>query len=207
MKEFHETLASKLSLVRFRTFAQGREITRKESEQARTLQEWGFKELEAVMIQVQERAKEVPHIGKVSTAETWVSARFDDLHKLLSAEPRIAYCASNFLATRPPEPKFVEKLRNLETPWEQIFSTIWPWDLFYSLAVLNECVDKFMKNNPEFQWVAAFGEKYHANIVELVDRLSQSQMALSFDWPFCFCSAISILDGLLMKGLSHWFPF
>ena len=200
VKVFQETLASKLSLLRFRLFAQGREITRKESEQVKTLQEWGFKDLEAVMIQVQERAKEVePQVRKVSNCELWVSTRFEDLHRLLSGEPKLAYVVNRFLIVRPPEPKLVEKLRNLETPWEHLFSFLCPWDLHYTLSVLQHCVERFRKDEPEFKWVAAYGDKYHDKIIQLVEWLSQPPLATSAEWPYSFGLAVSILNVLMVK--------
>lgn len=152
------------------------------------------------MIQVQERAKEEePQVRKISNCELWVSARFDDLHRLLSGEPRLAYAINRFLIVRPPEPKLVEKLRNLETPWEQLFSFLCPWDLHYTLSVLHHCVEKFRKDEPEFEWVAAFGDKYHDEIVHLVEWLSQPPLSTSPDWPYSFGLSVMILNVLMVK--------
>jgi hypothetical protein len=155
------------------------------------------------MIQVQERAKKEDTASrKISASETWVSARFDDFYHMLSGEPRMAYFANQFLTSRPSETKFVEKLRNPETSWGDIFSTSSPWYSHYTLTVLLDCVEKLRKGDPEFEWVAKFGDKHHANIVDLVESLSQPQMAMMHDWPFCFGLAVQILEGLMIQCTS-----
>lgn len=154
------------------------------------------------MIQVQERVKEEPQIGKASKSELWVSARFDELHKLLSGEPRMACVVNQFLTARPPQPKFIEKLQNVDTMWADLFPFNHPWDCHYTLYVLNGCVEKYHKGDPEFQWVAAFGDRHRAKIVDMVDGLSQSSMAMTPDWPYCFSLAVQILDSLLFRGFS-----
>jgi hypothetical protein len=152
------------------------------------------------MIQVQERAKEDQSpVRKVSNCELWVSSRFDSLHHLLSGEPRFAYVVNRFLIVRPPEMKLVEKLRNMETPWEQLFSFVRPWDLHYTLWVLHHCVEKFRKDEQGFEWVAAFGDKYHDKIIHLVEWLSQPPLATSLDWPYSFGMAVPILNVLMVK--------
>lgn len=202
LKDFYELLISTLALVRFRVFAQGREVSRKKEDQSKTIQEWGFKELEAVMIQVQERSKEeLPTTNCV--AEAWVSARFNELQALLSAEPALAIITSKFLVNQPPQPKFVERLRNLSTPWEELFSTTFPWDLYYSLYVLQSSVCGYKKDDPESQWIVSFGEKNHGKIVQLIEWLSSPPVAESLDWGYSVTSAVSVLDGYIHKGLHH----
>jgi hypothetical protein len=204
IKEFQETLASKLLLIRFRAFAQGREIVRKESDQSKTLAEWGFKDLEPIMIQVQERAKEDTRPSRnISASELWVSARFDDLHSLLSREPRIAYVVDQFLIARPPEPKIVDKLQNTESTWADLFPLDSPWLCHYTLYVLNVCVEKHLKGEPEFAWVAGFGERHHGKIVDFMEGLSQETVAETTDWPYCFSLAVKILSNLLHKGFRY----
>lgn len=188
--------------MRFRTFAQGREITRKEFDQSKTLQEWGLKDLEAIMIQVQERVKEEPAVKKISPCEQWVLTRFNDLHKLLSGESRTAYLISMFLIQRPHPSAFVDRLRNPDTPWEEMFSSVFPWDMHYALMVLHECVEQYKQGVPEFRWVGEFGEKHHARIVELVEWFSHPRMADTPEWPFCVIYAVCILVGFIQKGLS-----
>lgn len=202
LKDFYELLISTLALVRFRVFAQGREVSRKKEDQSKTIQEWGFKELEAVMIQVQERSKEeLPTTNCV--AEAWVSARFNELQALLSAEPALAIITSKFLVNQPPQPKFVERLRNLSTPWEELFSATFPWDLYYSLYVLQSSVCGYKKDDPESQWIVSFGEKNHGKIVQLIEWLSSPPVAESLDWGYSVTSAVSVLDGYIHKGLHH----
>lgn len=202
LKDFYELLTSKLSLVRFRVFAQGREVFRKKEDQSKTLQEWGFKELEAVMIQVQERSKEESPSLTNCVAETWVSARFNELHALLSAEAGLAIITSKFLVNQPPQPKFVDRLRNLSTPWEELFSTTFPWDLYYSLYVLQSSVNGYKNDQPESQWIVAFGQKNYEKIIQLIEWLSSPPVADSFDWAYSMASAVSVLDGYIHKG-SH----
>jgi hypothetical protein len=154
------------------------------------------------MIQVQERAKEEPQTHKISTCELWVSARFDDLHKLLSREPRMGYVVNQFLTARPPQQKFIDKFQNVDATWADLFPHNCPWDYHYTLFILNGCVEKYKKGDPEFEWVAAFGERHHAHIVDLVEELSRPLMAATPDWPFCFHLVVQILDSLLCRGLS-----
>jgi hypothetical protein len=191
-------LATKLALVRFRAFAQGREIGRKEAD--KTLQEWGFKDLEGIMIQVQERIKEDPHPRKLSGCETWVSSRFDDIHSLLSLEERLSYPASQFLCTRPPEPTFVNELRRDDMSWEELFSRTHPWELYYSLYVLNDCLKQYKQGIPEFQWVLAFGERQYFKFVEHVEWLSIKMMEKQ-DFPFSMLLTVTILDGFMHMGM------
>lgn len=203
LKDFYELLTSKLSLVRFRVFAQGREVFRKKEDYSKTIQEWGFKELEAVMIQVQERSKEESPSPTNRLAETWVSARFNELQALLSAEPALAIITSKFLVNQPPQPKFVDRLRNPSTPWEELFSATFPWDLYYSLYVLQSSVSGYRKDDPESQWVVAFGERNYEKIVQLIEWLSAPPVAELIDWAYSIGSAVSVLDGYIHKG-SHF---
>ena len=153
------------------------------------------------MIHVQERAKEDPSRQRtVSACETWISARFDGIYDLLSLEPRLAYTASNFLTTRTPEPKFVAKLRDLETPWEELFSRTHPWCLYHTLHVLNESLKQYKQGLPDYEWVVHFGEKFHERIVDLVEWLSRKIIKES-DWPYCMYNAVAILDGFLHLGI------
>jgi hypothetical protein len=200
LKEFYELLASKLSIIRFRVFAQGREVSRKEGDQSKTVQEWGFKELEAIMIQVQERTKEESPAPTNCAAETWVSARFNELLNLLSAETGLAVITSKFLVNQPPQPKFVDRLRNLNTPWEELFSTTFPWDLYYSLYVLQSCVSGYKRDDPDGQWVIPFGEKNYGKIVELIEWLSTPRSVDSVDWGYSVTNAVFVLDGYIHKG-------
>ena len=203
LKEFYELLISKLSIIRFRVFAQGREVSRKEADQSKTIQEWGFKELEAIMIQVQERAKEESPIPPNCAAETWVSRRFHALQDLLSAEPGLAIITSKFLVMQPPQPKLVDRLRNLATPWEELFSTTFPWDLYYSLYVLQSCVNGYKQDDENSQWIVPFGEKNHGKMVQLIEWLSSPSVAESHDWGYSVTGAVSILDGYIHKGSYH----
>src|SRR5579859_2254544 len=184
LKDFYELLSTTLSLVRFRVFVQGREVSRKKEDQSKTLQEWGFKELEAVMIQVQERSKEESPSPTNCVAETWVSARFNELQALLSAEPALAIITSKFLVNQPPQPKFVDKLRNLSTPWEELFSTTFPWDLYYSLYVLQSCISAYKQDDPNSQWIVPFGEQNYGKMVELIEWLSTPSIRDSIDWTY-----------------------
>lgn len=189
-----------MSIVRFRVFAQGREVSRKEADQNKTLHEWGFKDLEAIMIQVQERVKEDPLAGKKSAAETLVSEQFPELHSLLSGEPHTAYTTSRFLISLPPDPKFVDKLGNLDTPWEELFSDTFPWDLHYSVYVLQACLAAYKREDPDLQWLVAFGEQRYQKIVDLIVWLSSPPVMSSNEWPFSVPYAIAVLDGYLHRG-------
>lgn len=202
LKEFYELLTSKLSIVRFRVFAQGREVSRKEADQSKTIQEWGFKELEGIMIQVQERAKEETPPPSNCSAETWVSARFPELQDLLSAEARLAVITSKFLVNQPPQPKFVDRLRSLDTPWEELFSTTFPWDLYYSLYVLQKCIDAYKQDDPNSQWIVPFGGQNYGKMVQLIEWLSTPSIAELIDWTYSVASAVSVLDGYIHKGQS-----
>jgi hypothetical protein len=206
LREFYELLASKLSIIRFRVFAQGREVSRKEADQSKTIQEWGFKELEGMMIQVQERAQEEKPAPPKCVAETWVSERFYKLQDLLSAEPELAVLTSKFLVMQPPQPQLVERLRNLAIPWEELFSTTYPWDLYYSLYVLQSCVSGYKQDDPDSQWIIPFGEKNHGNLVQLIEWLSSPPIADSIDWGYSVSSAVSVLDGYIHKGLKRNMP-
>lgn len=193
-------MASKLSIIRFRVFAQGREVSRKEADQMKTLHEWGFKDLEAIMIQVQERIKEEPLTGKISAAETWVSSRFSELHALLSGDLQLAFFASRFLISLPPQPMFVDKLRNLETPWEELFSDVFPWELYYSVYALQACLGAYKRDDPAVQWLVAFGEQRHEKIIDLIVWLSSPPFTTSNDWACSVPFAIAIIDGYFHRG-------
>jgi hypothetical protein len=194
------TLASKLSIIRFRVFAQGREVSRKESDQAKTLSEWGFKDLEAIMIQVQERVKEDPLVRKISAPETLVSSRFNEIHALLSGDPHLAYTSSKFLINMPPEPTFVARLQNLDTPWEELFSTTFPWDLHYSVYALHSCLIAYKREDPDAQWVAEFGQQKYEKLVDLIEWLSFPPFVTANDWPYTLTFAVGILDRFLHLG-------
>ena len=158
------------------------------------------------MLQVQERREtKLPPTLLSSPSEAWVSARFDDFYRLLSGEPRMACMTSHFLCARSPQPKLVGKLSNLEIVWEEMFSSVHPWELHYTLFVLYECIKKYLAKELGFEWVVKFGEKYHGKMVEMVDWLSQPQMAQSLDWTYCNTYAVAVLDDYLLR-CSFIFP-
>jgi hypothetical protein len=188
--------------VRFRVFAQGREISRKESDATKTISEWGLRGLAALMIHVQERLKEDIHSLRQSPPDTWVSGRFIELHALLSGEACVAFTVNVFLSSRPPEPRFVNRLRNLDTPWEELFSPTFPWDLQYALYSLKECVDSYKKDVPEDQWVLEFGEKHHDKLVELLQWLVSSVTVGKYELTDSLFLVLWILDIFLHHGTS-----
>jgi hypothetical protein len=188
--------------VRFRVFAQGREISRKESDAPKTVSEWGLRGLEAIMIVVQERLKGDIHCLKQSPPDAWVSGRFTELHSLLSGEACVAYATNSFLGSRPPEPRFVNRLRNLDTPWEELFSPTFPWDLQYALYALKECVCSYKKDLPEDQWVVAFGEKHNDKLVLLLQWLASQVHIGKYELTDSLFLVLWILDVFLHHGTS-----
>lgn len=180
-------------------FAQGREVSRRESDQSKSLQEWGFKELEPLMIQVQERVKDETVSKRISLPETWLSARFNDLHMLLSGEPRLAYLTSHYLISRPPEPKFIARLKNPNASWKELFSRDFPWDLAYSLYSLNFCLGSYKKEDPDSEWLVAFGDKHHSRFVDMVEWLSRPEVGAS-EWGFSTSYGVAILNSYLLNG-------
>jgi len=111
----------------------------------------------------------------------------------------MACMTSHFLCARSSQPKLVQRLQRLNIVWEEMFSSVHPWELHYTLFVLYECNNKYSAEEPGFEWVVTFGEKYHGKIVEMVDWLSQPQMVQALDWTYCNTFAVAVLDGYLMR--------
>jgi hypothetical protein len=174
-------------------------VTRKEADQSKTLQDWGFKELEPILIHVQEANQEQTQFDEISLPEMCLSSRFDDLHALLSGEKSFAYLTFVSLTARPPEPKFVENLKNLDTPWENLFPKNFPWQLTYSAFVLNSCTQQYSNEDPSDAWLVAFGDKHHRAIVDLFDWLSKVNDGAS-DWVYSINYIVAILDKFLLQG-------
>ena len=112
----------------------------------------------------------------------------------------MACMTSQFLCARPSQPKLVSRLQGGDFVWEEMFSSVHPWELHYTLFVLFEGVKNYLlQNEPESEWVLTFGDKYHGKIVEMVDWLSQPQMAQSHDWAYCNTYALLVLDGYFQR--------
>jgi hypothetical protein len=154
------------------------------------------------MISVQDRVPEDIRTLKQSLPEIWISSRFNDLHNLLSGEPNIACAASIFLSNRPPEPRFIERLRNLSIPWDELFAPTFPWDLAYALFALRDCVHSYKKDVAEDQWVVSFAEKHHERFVNLIEWLARPPIPEKWEYFGPMYLSFSILDGYLHKGLS-----
>jgi hypothetical protein len=106
---------------------------------------------------------------------------------------------SDFLCARPIQQKLVQKLQGLDFVWEEMFSTIHPWELNYTLFVLGECNTKYASEEPGFEWILKFGEKYYGELVGLVDWLSQPHMARLLDWTYCNAYGLTILNDCLIR--------
>jgi len=156
------------------------------------------------MIHVQEAVKEDTSAKKMSLPEIWWSSRFNDLHMLLSGENRLAYITLHYLTMRPPEPKFILRLKNLETPWDELFSKVFPWDFAYSAFALHSCVQLYKNDDPTVEWLRSFGDKHHSHLVDLLDWLSKLEIGAG-DWNYSISYIVAIVDRFLSLGILH--PF
>jgi len=204
-------LGKEFGLIKFKAFnqGQGREISLREPDE--TLQEWGFKELEVVAFNVIERVEEPimshsmkEHVDppKVSPCEVWVATRFDELYDLLSVDAGVELPnhLRLFLVNRPPAPKFLAKLQDSDTPWEDLFSKDHPWRLAYALFVLHDCVKSYRNGSQE--WIPPFATKHHGKMVDLIEWLSTFKVSdlKTSAYIYCLGYSLFIFDGFLSIG-------
>jgi hypothetical protein len=95
----------------------------------------------------------------------------------------------------------------LDTPWEELFSDTFPWDLHYSVYVLQASLAAYKREDPDLQWLVAFGEQRYEKITDLIVWLSSPPVISSNDWPFSVPFAIAVLDGYLHRGALPSLPF
>jgi len=187
-------------------------VFRKEGE--KTLAQWGFKDLEAVVLHsTVERSKgeeasaaadavAKPAIAQIVPCDDWVADRFDDLHSLLSGDTRLAYLTSGFLTQRPPHPKFIQILREANRKrWADMLASPYPWDIHFAMSVLNQSLTEYQKGNAEYAWVVQTGERVYAPLVDLLEKLSQPNWALLQDWQFCSIPCVHALEGFMKMGI------
>ena len=187
---------------------------RKEGE--KSLAQWGFKDLEAVVLhQTVERSKgeeasaaaagvvAKPAVLHSAPCDVWVADRFDDLHCLLSGETKLAYATSGFLTHRPLHPKFIQQLREADRGrWAEMLASPHPWDVHFTMSMLNQSLDEYQKGNAKYAWVVQTGERIYAPLVDLLEKLSQLSWAILHDWQFCSIPCVQVLEGLMKMG-SH----
>lgn len=184
-------------------------MNRKESN--KTLAQWGFKDLEPVILhQTVERPKtqqsatttKLPS-PQLVPCDGWIADRFDDLHSLLSGDMKLAYRTSGFLVQLPAHPKFIEMLRGADrTRWTEMLASPYPWDLHYTMTVLNQSLQEYQKGNAERAWIVETGERIYVPLVDLLEKLSQANWAVLTDWQFCFIPCVQVLEGFINMGIS-----
>ena len=183
-------------MINFKTYNAGREIS--QNERDKTLQEWGLNEQDPVDVRIIEQVN-----PQKASGEVWIVARFDELYDLLSVDTSVEL--RDFLMSRPLVPNFVAKFQDSVTPWEEMFSADHPLKLGYALFVLHRCIQSCQSGSPEFRWVLTFAAKHHANMVNLIERLSSIKMtdAKSLAFIHCLHQSLYVFDGFLSIGNSH----
>jgi hypothetical protein len=173
------------------------------------LAHWGFKEQEAILVHPaieRPKVREITADGKSQTpqlaeCEAWVADRFDDLRSCLSGDSTIAYYTNGFMQHRIIPHQFIETLKGADRArWSEILATPFPWDVHFAMSTILKSLGEYQNGNTECSWVVETGERVHAPLVDLLEKLSQGAWAADMDWQFCFIPCVQVLEAFMRMG-------